>query len=285
MAPRTLLLSTSEVPGTEGRKSALRFDGRGNNLKFGAAGFFVTPNFADVYHPLVLQLLEGPGKWSHLDIRGAAAVRAGGITSAAPTLPPLERMHQIVAPLLMMELHYHYIQGLERLHIGRKQLAFPSKIPQDEVAASLQPCVAPGTIDVQAPFEAQRRGLVHGHGKGHSIIGPTLAWLRSVIGTGLRVACRTLREALLSTAQTVQYEAANEVARQLGLADVAPEPFTARQQRQSCIDGGVEEDGLRAMTLRWAPPWSSRMSSRSRHARLQRTGCRCRAQRYIGIWR
>ena len=58
-----------------------------------------------------------------------------------------------------------------------------------------------------------------------------------MIGTGLRVACRTLREALLSTAQTVQYEAANEVARQLGLADVAPEPFTARQQRQSCIDG------------------------------------------------
>ena len=140
-------------------------------------------------------------------------------------MPPLERMHQIVALdpraqakffLLMTELHYRYIQGVERLHIGRKMLAFPSKIPQDEVAASLQPSVAPGTIDVQAPFEAQRRGLVHGHGKGHSIIGPTLAWLRSVIGTGLRVACRTLREALLSTAQTVQYEAANEVARQLG---------------------------------------------------------------------
>ena len=64
-----------------------------------------------------------------------------------------------------------------------------------------------------------------------------------MIGTGLRVACRTLREALLSTAQTVQYEAANEVARQLGLADVAPEPFTARQQRQSRMDGGEEEDG------------------------------------------
>ena len=69
MALRTLLLSTSDVPGAEGRKSALRFDGRGNNLKFGAATFFVTPNFADVYHPLVLQLHEGPGKRSHLDIR------------------------------------------------------------------------------------------------------------------------------------------------------------------------------------------------------------------------
>ena len=168
----------------------------------------------------------------------------------------------------MMELHYRYIQGPERLHIGRKQLAFPSKIPQDEVAASLQPCVAPGTIDVQAPFEAQRRGLVHGHGKGHSIIGPTLAWLRSVMPTDLRVAGRELREALLSTAQSVQYEAANEVARQLGLRDVAPEPFTLRQRRQSRMDGCEEEDGTRRHDVAVAPPWCSRMSSRSRHARL-----------------
>ena len=36
-ALRTLLLSTPDVPGTEGRKTALRFDGHGNNLKFGAA--------------------------------------------------------------------------------------------------------------------------------------------------------------------------------------------------------------------------------------------------------
>ena len=34
-ALRTLLLSTSEVPGTEGRKAQLRFNGHGNNLLFG----------------------------------------------------------------------------------------------------------------------------------------------------------------------------------------------------------------------------------------------------------
>ena len=167
-------------------------------------------------------------------------------------MPPLERMHQIVAAdpraqakffLLMTELHYRFLIGLERLHIGRMTLARQAVTTQDEVAASLQPCVAPGTTDVQAPFEAQGRGFVHGHGKGHSIIGPTLAWLRSVVQTGLRAAGRRLRGALLSTAATVQYEAANEVARQLGLADVAPEPFTARQQRQSRTDGGGEEDG------------------------------------------
>ena len=146
-ALRTLLLSTSDVPGTEGRKTALRFNGHGNNLKFGAASFFVTPNFADTYSPLVLQLHEGPGKRSHLDIRGGAVARAYGsapnLQSPAPTMPSLERMHQIVAAdpraqakffLLMTELHYRYIIGLERLHVGRTALARQALSTEDEVS-------------------------------------------------------------------------------------------------------------------------------------------------------
>ena len=150
-ALRTLLLSTSDVPGTEGRKTALRFNGHGNNLKFGAASFFVTPNFADTYSPLVLQLHEGPGKRSHLDLRGGAVARAYGasqpvgrdLQSPAPTMPSLERMHQIVAAdpraqakffLLMTELHYRYIIGLERLHVGRTALARQALSTEDEVS-------------------------------------------------------------------------------------------------------------------------------------------------------
>jgi hypothetical protein len=53
-ALRTLLLSTSDVPGTEGRKTALRYNGHGNNLFFGPPSFFNTPNFADTYHPLMV---------------------------------------------------------------------------------------------------------------------------------------------------------------------------------------------------------------------------------------
>ena len=79
-------------------------------------------------------------------------------------------------------------------------------------------------------------------------------WLRSAVQTGLRAAARRLREALLSTAATVQYEAANEVARQLGLADVAPEPFTVRQQRQSRMDGGEGEDGSQRDAVALGPP-------------------------------
>ena len=43
-------------------------------------------------------------------------------------------------------------------------------------------------------------------------------------------------------ASTVQYDAAREPARQMGEL-LRPEPFTAKQQRQSRMDGGEEEDG------------------------------------------
>ena len=65
-ALRTLLLSTSDVPGTEGRKTQLRYNGHANNVFFGAPSFFTTPNFADTYNPLVTCLPPEPlrGFWT-----------------------------------------------------------------------------------------------------------------------------------------------------------------------------------------------------------------------------
>ena len=40
----------------------------------------------------------------------------------------------------------------------------------------------------------------------------------------------------------------------MGLAHVAPEPFTARHQRQSRMDGGEEEDGSRRDAVALGPP-------------------------------
>ena len=143
-ALRTLLLSTNEVPGTEGRKKRLRFNGHANNILWGPPSFFSTPNFADAYHPLVKMLHEGPGRHSHLDIRGSAsrpATRAAARPPAAgtsllsegylactePRMPSLRRMHEFVATdsraqaklfPLMSELHYRFPVGVERLHIG-----------------------------------------------------------------------------------------------------------------------------------------------------------------------
>ena len=208
-------------------------------------------------------LHDGPSKDSHLDASGSQLQPLRGyLASSEPRMPSLRRMHEIVAAnpraqakffLLMSELHYRFIIGVQRLHIGRTTLARPLRPVQDEVASSLQPCIAPGTTDVQAPTEAQGRGFTHAHAKGHSVIGATLKWLRNAVTSGLTTAVRNLREALLGMAATVQYDAAREPARQLGV-ELRPEPFTVRQQRQSRTDGGEEEDGTEREHVELAPP-------------------------------
>ena len=74
-----------------------------------------------------------------------------------------------------------------------------------------------GTTDMQAPIEAQGRGFQHGHGKGHSILGPTMNWLRRAVTTGLPAAVLHIREALLKSVSSVQYDSAREPGRQLGV--------------------------------------------------------------------
>ena len=102
----------------------------------------MTPNFADTDHPLVKLLHDGPGRHSHLNIIGSASQPAARATSQAPAgasreaegflasteppMPSLRRMHEIVAAdpraqakffLLMSELHYRFVIGVDRLHI------------------------------------------------------------------------------------------------------------------------------------------------------------------------
>jgi len=269
-ALRTLLLSTSDVPGTEGRKAQLRFNGHGNNLLFGAPSFFATPNFADTYNPIVKLLYDGPSPDSHLILSGAAQLASGSETVAShgylafvePKMPLLRQMHELVAKdpraqakffLLMSELHYRFLLGVQRLHIGRVTLAKPHRPVHDMVASSLQPSLMPGTTDVQAPLEAQGRGFTHGHGKGHSVLGPSMHWLRRSLVTGFGKAVQEMRSSLLDTAVTIQYDSAREAGRQLGV-DVPLEPFTKRQQRQSRTDGGEDADGSLREYVALAPP-------------------------------
>ena len=136
-ALRTLLLSTSDVPGTEGRKVALRHNGHGNNLFFGAATYFCTPNFADNYSPLMWLLHNGPTATAHL----RSAAEPPEMLMPAPRMPALQRMHQVSASnpraqakffLLKIELHNKFILGLQQQHIGRRILSsFPgARVPQ-----------------------------------------------------------------------------------------------------------------------------------------------------------
>ena len=200
-------------------------------------------------------LHKGPGKKSHLNItKNRANVLEEWITHAEPIMPPLEMMHQIAAArpraqakffLLMTELHYRFLHGLDHLFIGRTTLARPIRPRDDDMATSLQPSLTPGTADLQSPVEGQGRGFPHGHAKGHGIVGPTMQWMRDALKNtsgGLDSAVLFLRDALLKTAASVQYEAVNEPGRQLGVLGMPLEPFTAKQRRQSRMDGGEDEE-------------------------------------------
>ena len=132
-------------------------------------------------------------------------------------MSPLRRMHDIDAAdpraevkfsLFMSELHYRYNAGIERLHIGRATRCKPCCPVRDECAASLQPCVAPGTMNLQAPLEANGRGVGNAHGKGHSCLGPTMPWLGRSVVSGFSPGVAAFRSALIGTATTVGYEAA-----------------------------------------------------------------------------
>ena len=117
----------------------------------------------------------------------------------------------------------------------------------DVCASSLQPSMVPAAEDLQQPLEAQGRGFTHGHSKGHSRVGVGIRWVRTTLrqqGGNLVEAVKRLRSRLLCTAATVQYESAREPGLQLGVS-VMPEPFTALQQKQSRMDGGIEDDGSR----------------------------------------
>ena len=105
---------------------------------------------------------------SHLCVAAVASQLRGSDIMAAvePKMPTLRQMHEIVAAdlraqakffLLMSELRYRFILGIERLHIGRMPPAHPHHPPRDLVATSLLPSVCPGTTDVRAFVEAPGR--------------------------------------------------------------------------------------------------------------------------------
>ena len=80
-----------------------------------------------------------------------------------------------------------------------------------------------------------------------------MSWLRTAVTSGFTSALRQLRESLCNMASTVQYDAAREPARQMG-EELRLEPFTEKQQRQSKMDGGEEDDGVLRDHVELAPP-------------------------------
>lgn len=121
-ALRQVLISTKDVPLTDGYKRNLRHESHNLNVTEGALVVFATFNFADTYSPLLFQLVR-EGSEQHI---GQDMVCH--LTDDAPNMPSLQEMHQLIARspraqakffLLMDDIADIYFMGMDFSFVGR----------------------------------------------------------------------------------------------------------------------------------------------------------------------
>ena len=248
-ALRQMLISTKDVPFTDGYKRSHRHEGHNLNVTYGSLVVFATFNFADTYSPVLFRLLDGEDD-SIGDIQFKLA-------DDAPTMPTLRKMHQLIAQspraqakffLLMDDIADIYLMGIDHSFIGRHhvQQSFHQSRREDNFASTAVPSLGGYGIAELEPFESQARGFEHGHRKKYAIPKTrereVIQLFKEEDEAALHGLLNALKTALLRCAETVQYEASTLPASQMGQS-VLPEKFTKKQQTQSRLDGGVELDG------------------------------------------
>jgi hypothetical protein len=87
-ALRQVLISTKDVPLTDGYKRNLRHEGHNLNVTFGSLTVFVTFNFADNYAPLLFKLCNGEQVMGDITC---------DLSAEQPDMPSLHRMQQFIA--------------------------------------------------------------------------------------------------------------------------------------------------------------------------------------------
>ena len=247
-ALRQMLISTKDVPFTDGYKRSHRHEGHNLNVTFGPLVVFATFNFADNYSPVLFQLLEKDGE--HI---GDIGVKFH-LGDDAPALPTLQKMQQLIAQspraqakyfLLMDDIADIYLMGIDRSFIGRHhvQQSFHQATREDNFASTAVPSLGGYGIAELEPFESQARGFQHGHRKKYAIHRSrereVIQLFKQEDEAALHSLLNALKTALLGCAETLQYEASTLPASQMRQS-VLPEKFTVKQQRQSRLDGGSE---------------------------------------------
>ena len=216
---RQVLISTKDVPLTDGYKRNLRHESHNLNVTEGALVVFATFNFADTYSPLLFQLVRGGP--------GGSAEHIGDdivchLTDDAPNMPSLQQMHQLIAQspraqakffLLLDDIADIYFMGMDYSFIGRHhvQQSFHHRYREDQLASSAIPSLGGYGVSELEPFESQERGFAHGHRKKYAIPKSSereiIEKFKSHNQTELHNLFRDLKDALIRCAETLQYEA------------------------------------------------------------------------------
>ena len=172
-ALRHLLFTTATVPLTDGYKTRLRHMGYAQNIVFGPLSVFTTHNYSDTHSPLVHQISQR----SCESTKGMTSEMLERLmVTQEPCMPTLQDMHKLVARsprstakffLLMEELTYRHLYGIDRIKIGHHvvQPVANSHDRDDGWASSSVPALAGFSVAAFEPLEAQGRGFEHGHRK------------------------------------------------------------------------------------------------------------------------
>ena len=177
-ALKQVLISTKDVPLTDGYKRSLRHEGHNLNVTEGALVVFATFNFADTYSPVLFRLVQ-EGLYPGSAAPPALEIKCD-LTDDAPDMPSLQQMHQLIAEspraqakffLLMDDIADVYFMGMDFSFVGRHhvQQSFHHKFREDTLASTAIPSLGGYGVAELEPFESQARGFEHGHRKKYSI--------------------------------------------------------------------------------------------------------------------
>jgi len=254
VAFRHLLFSTAMVPLTDGYRMRLRHLGHAQNM---IAGPLLKQNVSE-------ECVDA----EQLDDTEKPILEA-------PTMPTLQRMHELCAAhpvltaeffLLQEELSYRHLYCVVCAMIGRINMPSIGRFEsEDGWVSNGRRGLANYLRMFLKAIEAQGRGFTHGHAKyagcpnGKEELQQLVVDLAAgEADSAIRQHLQQFNEKLAAVASTMQYECSTLPGRQLAV-QLPPEPFSAKQQRQSKLDGGLELDGsTRRALLEITPPepWS-----------------------------
>jgi hypothetical protein len=167
-----VLISTKDVPLTDGYKRNLRHEGHNLNVMFGCLTVFATFNYADNYSPLLFQLCNGGEVMDDI---------ACDLSAEQPDMRSLHRMRQLIAESpraqvqffkLMDDIVNIYFMGINGCFVGRHHvpLLFNHTLQEDRFASTCTPSLGGFGIAELEPFESQGSGFQHGHRKVYKIL-------------------------------------------------------------------------------------------------------------------
>ena len=134
--------------------------------------------------------------------------------------------------------------GINGSFVGQHHvpLLFNHTLQEDHFCSTCVPGLGGFGIAELEPFEPQARGFQHGHRKVYKIPATrahdVVRLFREQDLSVLHSLLQELQQALISCAESLQYEASTLPATQMGQT-VPPEKFTKKQQLQSRLDGGL----------------------------------------------